>query len=554
MKNKRTSTLLLILSATALVSAMALTSTASKNTDYTFYDPIIDVHNLVEHLYVEEPDDKQIQIGAIKGMLEELNDPYTSYIPASDERNFNKDMKGEYVGIGAEVNLTDGWLTISSPMDDSPAWKAGVMANDRVIKIDGVSTEGYSLTDSIDKLLGEPNTKVIITVEREGQELEIPIIRDHIKVQAIKGFIRTEAGQGPWKYLIDDTNKIAYIRLTQFIPECADQFKAALGAATQNAGGELHGLILDLRYNPGGLLSEAVALADMFLEKGDIVSTKGRAHKDRVESAHKKGTLPNFPIIVLINSNSASASEILAGALSDHDRAIVIGTRSFGKGSVQTVRPLESGAGMLKMTEQYYYLPSGRLIPRRDDSTTWGVDPTEGYYLSMTDEQRAAMLTARRNNEVIHKIDTPEPTTTEEIIEALNDVQLTAAMKVMQHRIATGTFEPVGIDSNQPDDAAYEELVALRLQEERIYRQLERIAKRVTAIETVVETDADNPLDLWDDDTKIVGGQLQVRDADGNLVTTLEITGQNLERWLIDADVKVFEPSKDSESDSESAP
>ncbi len=547
MLTKRTSTLLFVLAATALGSAMAVTASNTSKVDYGFYDPIVDVHNMIEHLYVTEPTDEDIQIGAINGMIEKLGDPHTVFIPASHERDFNKDMRGQYVGIGAEVILRDGWLTIASPMDDSPAWKSGVMANDKVIEIDGVTTEGLSINDSIDKLLGEPQTKVTITVERDAQEIEIPIIRDHIKVQAVKGFMRSGGGEGPWRYLIDDSNNIAYIRLTQFIPGCADDLEAAIQTATQNAGGELGGLIIDLRYNPGGLLSEAVKMADLFLEEGDIVSTKGRAYKDRLEKAHKKGTLPEFPIITLINSNSASASEILSGALSDHDRAVVIGTRSFGKGSVQTVRPLESGAGTLKMTEQYYYLPSGRLIHRQDDSTVWGVDPTEGYYLSMTTEQRTAMLTARRDNEVIHQTGNADLTSTEEIINALNDVQLTAAMSVMTNRIETGEFSPVGIESNEPDDAAYEELVALRLQEERIYRQLERINKRVTAIETVVDNE-ENPLDLWDDDTQIAGGQLEVRDADGNLVTTLEITGQNLERWLIDADVKVIESTNDNDS------
>ena len=197
MQNLRANALVATLAVAVLGSAVAVTTNATRSTDYGFYDPIVDVHTMIEHLYVEEPTDNEIQIGAINGMLENLNDPYTTFIPADLERDFNKDMRGEYVGIGAEVILRDGWLTIASPMDDSPAWKAGVMADDKVVKIDGESTWGYTINDSIDKLLGEPNTNVTITVERNGVEQDITITRDHIKVQAVKGFMRSDGGEGP---------------------------------------------------------------------------------------------------------------------------------------------------------------------------------------------------------------------------------------------------------------------------------------------------------------------------------------------------------------------
>ncbi len=535
--------------------AVATSSMRAPATDYGFFDPIVDVQSMVGGLYVEEPDIDQLQIGAIEGMLEELNDPYTTYVPARDTEKFSRDLTGEYVGIGAEVQIRDGWLTISSPLDGSPSWKAGVMADDRVIKIDGQSTEGKSIDDAIDLLIGEPNTKVVITVERGAETLDIEIIRGHIKVQAVKGFMRIH-GDGEWEHMIDTDRQIGYLRLTQFTPKSAQEISDMIEKA--EAAGALNGLIIDLRFNPGGLLDEAVAMADMFLDEGKIVSTKGRVFKEQTEYAHKKNTITEMPLVVLVNGQSASASEVLSGALSDHGRAIVIGTRSFGKGSVQTVRQLQSGAGVLKITEQYYYLPSGRLLHRRDDSTSWGVDPTPGYYVPLTNDELGEMLTARRNQEIIaanneeeDKIDIAD---TDAVLEALKDPQLSAAVRVMQHRIDTGEFAPVGIETNAPDDVALAELNQLRDAQERMYRELSRIAKRVEAVEGGVSDERadENPRDFWDDDLEIAGGDIVIRDKDGQVITTLNITGENLERWLIDADVEKADTDSGSGEDSDS--
>jgi carboxyl-terminal processing protease len=532
--------------------AVAMNAARTSSDEYGFYDPIVDVNNLIGNLYVDEPEFEKLQLGAIEGMIEQLNDPYTTFVPRRDTERFSKDLTGEYVGIGAEVQLRDGWLTISSPLDGSPAWRAGVMADDRVVAIDGKSTEGFTIDQSIDLLTGQPNTKVVITVERGTESLDIEIVRDRIKVQAVKGFMRVE-GDGEWEHVIDPSRQIGYIRLTQFTPGAANEIKGAIKRAEDELGSELNGLILDLRFNPGGLLDEAVEMADMFIDDGRIVSTKGRVFEERVETAKSAGTDTDTPLIVLVNAQSASASEVLSGALSDHNRAIVIGSRSFGKGSVQTVRPLESGAGVLKITEQYYYLPSGRLLHRRDDSTQWGIDPTDGYYVPMSNDETFDMLTARRQQEIIEHTDESEAidlSDTESVLEVLQDPQLSAAVRVMQNRVATGEFEPIGIESNSLDDVALAELNVLRNQEERLLRELARINRRVESAQSAVSEQVigENPRDFWDDESEIAGGELTVTDKDGNVVAVLDITGDGLERWLVDADVEKKSESSKSKS------
>ena len=553
MAQKNSLPLIAILGVAVIGSTLAIATSAIRTTsdEYGFFDPIVDVQTLINGLYVEEPEIDKLQLGAIQGMIDELNDPYTTFVPQRDTEEFARQLTGEYVGIGAEVQIRDGWLTISSPLDGSPSWKAGVMADDRVIKIDGESTEGQSIDDAIDRLIGEPNTKVVITVERGAETLDIEIVRGHIKVQAVKGFMRVE-GDGEWEHVIDVERNIGYIRLTQFTPRAALAVAIAINKAEKTQ--MLNGLILDLRFNPGGLLDEAVKIADMFLEEGTIVSTKGRVFDERIEEAHAKNTITDMPLVVLVNGQSASASEVLSGALSDHDRAVVIGSRSFGKGSVQTVHRLESGAGVLKITEQYYYLPSGRLLHRHDDSTSWGVDPTPGYYVPIDNKELSAMLVARRAQEVLthtDAVDSVDLSDTDAVLSSLQDPQLTAAVRVMQNRIDTGEFAPVGIESNAPDDVAIAELNALRDQEDRMLRELTRLYKRVEAVQGGIDDELaqENPRDFWDDEIELEGGQLVIRDKDGKVITTLELTGQNLERWLIDADVeKVKETPSDSES------
>jgi carboxyl-terminal processing protease len=550
---------------------------AQRGTDYSFFDPIIEVQQLIEQRFQGDVDLKKLQEGAINGMIETLNDPYSIYVPPAGADEFTKNLTGEYVGIGAQVQIVERWLTIVSPLEDSPAYRVGLQADDRVVEIEGTSTQGLAIDKCIEMLMGDPGTNVKITVERKGEKIPFEITRERIKTRSIKGFHREGTDGNQWMFQIDPARKIAYVRLIQFTPRVSGELEAALDSLGA-AKGDVKGLIIDMRYNPGGVLNEAITIADLFLQKGVIVSTKGRSHSEEVARAHEKGTLPDFPIALIMNANSASAAEVLAGALVENDRAIIVGTRSYGKGSVQTVHPLSRGKGAeFKLTEQGYYLPSGRSISKKDDSPTWGVDPTDGFYVPMTDEELTAMFEVRRKLEVLHhhdekssnpaqpiahseggtptnpsdqaKVDaTPDVvidwTSTDSILSALKDKQLAAAVRAVQKKIDTGVWEPTG--EKLPDLSSIKVSDLKQANETRRFleRQLIKLDKRIDELETAKGEPSDAPLkDLWPDAVSVNGGLLKVYDKDGKEVAELRINSDNLERWLIDADVKkVGEP------------
>jgi carboxyl-terminal processing protease len=306
------------------------------------------VLNLVQQYYVEEVDIKKLIYGGIRGMLREL-DPHTNFLPPDIFKEFESETAGEFGGLGIEITVQKGVLTVISPIEDTPAWKAGIKSGDKVVEIDGESTKGLSLAEAAQKMKGKTGSKVKLGIFRDGfdKPQQFVIQRGVVKIKSAK---YTDLGDG-----------YAYVRLTSFIENSAGDLDKQLKAHDKTHK-ETKGLILDLRRNPGGLLDQAVQISDMFLEEGTIVSTIGRNKKDKeVLYAKRAGTLPNFPIIVLIDEYSASASEILAGALKDNKRALVMGQRSFGKGSVQSVVKLGDGSG-LKFTVARYYTPSGRSI------------------------------------------------------------------------------------------------------------------------------------------------------------------------------------------------
>ncbi len=308
-----------------------------------------DVFERVRAEYVEPVNDRDLIENAINGMLTGL-DPHSNYMNAKSFRDMQVQTRGEFGGLGIEVTQDNGFIKVISPIDDTPASRAGIKSGDLILALDGQTVQGLSLNEAVDKMRGPPNSKIKLTIRREGQDapLDVALTREVIHIQVIKS--RLEGGD------------IAYIRVTSFNEQTDSGLRKALAALKQQAGDKLRGIILDLRNNPGGLLDQAVAVSDDFIEQGEIVSTRARHAEDSQRWNSKGGEVAGgLPVVVLINGGSASASEIVAGALQDHQRAIVLGTRSFGKGSVQTVIPLP-GNGAMRLTTARYYTPSGRSI------------------------------------------------------------------------------------------------------------------------------------------------------------------------------------------------
>ncbi len=501
---------------------------------YAWFDPIIDVQRLVAGRFVTEPDLRAMQLGAISGMLEALDDRYTVFIPEESLGEFDKALRGEYVGIGASVNMTDGWATIVSPLDDSPALAAGLLPGDRIVEVDGQTTMGEELDETIDRIVGERGTTVTLTIEREGARLVYPIDRQPIVTRSVAGFARDGA---EWDFMADPENGIGYIRLVSFGATATDEVREAI-VGLQEEGAR--GLILDLRDNTGGLLRAAVEIADLFLSEGAIVTTRGRAYEDQTYYATAQTLAPDMPLVIILNRRSASASEVLSGALADNERAVILGERSFGKGLVQDVRQLPSGAGQLKITEQRYYGPSDKLIQREDDSADWGVDPDDGFFVTLTNRETANALRTRAEDSVIRPGEGSAPRPAigqapeEWIRERYGDEPLARAIEAVRTRLSTGEWSPVSDASDTEAPARQELLYAVRARDY-LLRELERANERIAALATVASEEEADELSLLPDDIELEGGVIEIRDADGNLVRTLSIVGDGLERWLVDA-------------------
>ncbi len=376
---------------------------------------LVDVLDEVQQKYVKELDgDKMRELveNMVTSGLERL-DPHSSFINQEEFKQFQKQSKGRFGGIGIRIGIdrNTGMILVESPMVGTPAYEAGVLAGDLIVKVEGLPTEGMPVKKVIESIQGEPGTKVKISVLHEGAKTptDLEITRAEIAVDSVLGDQRMKDNLKEWDFWIDPQTKIAYVRVTAFT-ETTTQELTKVVAGLQKAG--MAGLVVDLRNNPGGLLRSAVEVSSLFLPEGKtVVSTKGR-NGQKEETFNSRSVSPTvdgakpYPLVILINRYSASASEIVAAALQDHLRAIIIGERSYGKGSVQNIIAMEQGTSALKLTTASYWRPSGRNIhrfPESKEEDEWGVRPNKDFDVKLTDEERIEYFKGRRDRDIIRK-------------------------------------------------------------------------------------------------------------------------------------------------------
>jgi carboxyl-terminal processing protease len=394
------------------------------------------------------------------GAFAEL-DPFTGMIWPADLEEFNKTTQGEFSGVGIQIQSDeDGSLKVVSPLEDSPAYKAGIKAGDVIDKINGKNAKGITLNQAVKTITGPKGTIVVLTVSSPGGKTkEYTIKRETIKVASVKGWQHLPGGG--WEYMVDPDNKIAYLRMTNFTKDTAKELDKAI-ADIEARGGK--GVILDLRYNPGGLLTAATDVSDKFLRRGDIVRTmpeRDNGNQQTVARARADDNDTTLPMVVLVNQYSASASEIVSGALKDHSRALIVGERTFGKGSVQMLFPLSDRSAYLKLTTSHYYLPGGRCIHREETSTEWGVDPD--VTVEMTPEQMRAAIDARQELDILRDANAaPAEGQQEKINDVAPQVQQ-QVQKEQKKEVAAAGGEKKDLLSSDPQLSAAVLLLRLQL-------------------------------------------------------------------------------------------
>ena len=380
-----------------------------------------DVFERVRSEYVEEVDDAELIEAAIQGMLSSL-DPHSTFLNSKAYGEMQVHTRGEFGGLGIEVTMENGLVKVVSPIDDTPAYKAGMQPGDLIVGIDGEPVFGLTLGEAVELMRGPVNSEIVITVQRSGveQPFDVAITRDVIRIRSVKS--RAEG-------------KVAFIRVTSFNEQTQSGVEKAMRELRKEIGDGLQGVVIDLRNNPGGLLDQAVAVSDAFLEKGEIVSTRGRGSRGGQRFNARAGDIAEgLPVVVLINGGSASAAEIVAGALQDHRRAIILGTRSFGKGSVQTVIPLP-GEGAMRLTTARYYTPSGRSIQAKGIEPDILVDAGTIQVTSDAARRREEDLRGRLDSEVQNSDSSEvEEEIAAELTEddALRDYQLQRALDLIR--------------------------------------------------------------------------------------------------------------------------
>ena len=415
---------------------------------YELMKTFVDTFEQIERNYVKDVDRRELMEAAIKGMMVKL-DPYSSFIAPEEVEDFERVVEQKFGGIGIQVNIDPDTerLTVVSPLPGTPAYKAGVRAGDVIEEIEGHSTKGFTIEDAVKLMKGDPGTKVRIGIRHLGEE-EI----EHLDVE--RAIIELDTVMGDkhkgedWEYMLDPEHKIGYVRLTHFSRHTSEELVEALESLKQNG---MKGLVLDLRFNPGGLLTQAVQIADLFIDSGRIVSTKGRNTPERVWEATRGGAYTDFPMAVLVNRYSASASEIVAACLQDHKRAVIVGERTWGKGSVQNVIDLEGGKSALKLTTASYHRPSGKNIHRFPDSKEsdeWGVMPDEGYLVKVSPREMQGYLEYRRDRDILREDGSSES--------EFQDKQLVKAVDAVHEELGVKLADPAekATEAPKPDTSA----------------------------------------------------------------------------------------------------
>ena len=367
------------------VLAAQQTQPAPANSDtYRQLDLFGEVFERVRADYVEEVSDEQLIEAAINGMLSAL-DPHSSYMNAKNFRDMQVQVRGEFGGLGIEVTMENGLVKVVSPIDDTPAARGGLKPGDFITHIDGEPVVGLSLNEAVERMRGPVNSDIKLTIRREGRDpFDVKLTRAVVKIQSVKSHL--------------EGTDVGYIRITSFNEQTDSGLQGAMKELKSQAGDKLAGIVLDLRNNPGGLLDQAIAVSDDFIEQGEIVSTRGRHPEDGARYNARPGDITNgLPMVVLINGGSASASEIVAGALQDHHRAVLLGTRSFGKGSVQTIIQLP-GRGAMRLTTARYYTPSGRSIQAKGIEPDIAVEPAKIEKLTVAEGRHEADLRGALKN------------------------------------------------------------------------------------------------------------------------------------------------------------
>jgi carboxyl-terminal processing protease len=367
---------------------------------YELFSVLVDTLDQIERNYVKPISRRELIEAAINGALSKL-DPYSNYIAPEEVARFRTSVESQFGGIGIQITVDDGKLKVLSPLVGSPAYRAGVQSGDTISEIEGLPTGDMTLEEAVRKLKGEVGTTVTVTLVHAGQTepKKVTLTREIVHLETVMG--DTHSADDHWNYMLDPVEKIAYIRVTTFSRDTVDELRKAL---EQLKADGMRGLVLDLRFNPGGLLTAAIEMSDLFISAGKIVSTEGRNSEARVWEAHAEGTFEGFPMAVLVNHYSASSSEIVAACLQDHGRAIIVGERTWGKGSVQNVIELEGGRSALKLTTASYLRPSGKNIHRFPDakeSDEWGVMPNDGYEVKLRESEMREMVASRRLRDIL---------------------------------------------------------------------------------------------------------------------------------------------------------